>query len=441
MQQLRRQHIIGKAVRDMTRRAAAWMLLILLVLPLCLLTSCGEDPYAELPPEAEGRTVITVGVWLDYGPLQWELDEFNESQDEVWAVRKNYLQPGDDADVDASKQRMYADLATNNRPDLYYMISYDAATLRKGGYIADWYPLMEADPDFHMEDYQTNIWELLETDGHLYQLCTSFRLYGMEAPGMDPGRTGWTLEEFDDWMNANDLTVGRERLLQLMLWYGTQFEYIDLKTKTCQFETPAFYDWLAYLQSLPSDDSWNQPIKVASIYGPDHHEYYHRVENYYPRVVGLPSQNRSGPGIDIYDSYSLSSDTKHPEACWAFARWLLSYEKQSKQETGIPIRRDVWELQLYRAGLDGDNEESLFHGYANPQEYGKPYPAMPEEEIEYLRENVANASYVALGSLEYSDVTAIVEEEVLAYLAGDKTAEDCAHIIQSRVSTMLAEQE
>ena len=66
---------------------------------------------------------------------------------------------------------------------------------------------------------------------------------------------------------------------------------------------------------------------------------------------------------------------------------------------------------------------------------------MPEEEIEYLRESVANASYVALGSLEYSDVTAIVEEEVLAYLAGDKTAEDCAHIIQSRVSTMLAEQE
>ena len=439
MQQLRRPHNSGKAVRDMARRAAAWMLLVLLLLPL--LTSCAKKDNVDLPPEAEGRTVITVATWLDYGPLQWKLDEFNESQDEVWAVLRSYLQPGNDGDADASKQRMYADLATNNRPDLYYMISYDAATLRKGGYIADWYPLMEADPDFHMEDYQTNIWEQLETDGRLYQLCVSFDLYGMEAPGLGPGRTGWTLEEFDDWMNANNLSIGWEQLLKMMLWYGTQFEYIDLETKTCQFETPAFYDWLAYLQSLPSDDSWNQPIKVASIYGPDHHEYYHRVEDYYPRVVGLPSQRRSGPGIDIYDSYSLSSDTKHPEACWAFARWLLSYEQQSELETGIPLRRDVWEQQLYRAGLDGDNEESLFYRHSNRWDMSKPYPAMPEEEIEYLRESVANANYVSLGAFDYADVTAIVEEEVLAYLAGDKTAEDCAHIIQSRVSTMLAEQE
>lgn len=439
MQKLRRPHIIGKAVRDMTRRVAAWMLLVLLMIPL--LTSCAKNDNAELPPEAEGRTVITVGVWLDYGTLQRDLDEFNESQDEVWAVLKSYLQPGDDGDAEASIQRMYADLATNNRPDLYYMVSYDAAAMRKGGYIADWYPLMEADPEFHKEDYQTNIWEQLETDGCLYQLCASFNLYGMEAPGLDPGRTGWTLEEFDGWMNANDLTVGRELLLKMMLWYGTQFEYIDLENKTCQFETPAFYDWLAYLQSLPSDDSWDQPIGARRIYGPHNHEYHHRVDGYYPRVAGLPSQNRTGPGIDVSDSYALSSDTKHPEACWAFARWQLSYEWQNELMDGIPIRRDVWESQLYRAGLDGDNEESLFHGYANPQEYGKPYPAMPEEEIEYLRESVANASYVALGSLEYSDVTAIVEEEVLAYLAGDKTAEDCAHIIQSRVSTMLAEQE
>ena len=50
----------------MTRRAAAWMLLVLLLLPL--LTSCAKKDNIDLPPEAEGRAVITVATWLDYGP-------------------------------------------------------------------------------------------------------------------------------------------------------------------------------------------------------------------------------------------------------------------------------------------------------------------------------------------------------------------------------------
>ena len=441
----KRPHNSGKAVRDMARRAAAWMLLILLVLPLCLLTACGEDPYAGLPPEAKGRTVIMVGTMLDYGALQMELDEFNKAQDEIWAVLKVYMDRDIDSTMKAALQRTYAELSTGNRPDIYNMVSFDAATLRKAGYLADWYPLMDADPEFHMEDYQTNIWEQLETDGHLYQLCVSFDLYGMEVPGLDPGRTGWTLEEFADWAEEHELTIEQNTLLKMMLWYGTQFEYINLENKTCQFETPAFYEWLAYLRTLPEEvDDEDVTLQAGCIAGPERHESTHRLEDYYPRVVGLPSQNRTGPGISIRDSYALSSDTKHREACWTFARWQLSYERCNtwpNSANGISIRRDVWESQLYRAGLDGDNEESLVYRNYNRWDEDKPYPAMPEEEIEYLRESVANASYVSLGFFDYEDVTAIVEEEVLAYLAGDKTAEDCAHIIQSRVSTMLAEQE
>ncbi len=37
------------------------------------------------------------------------------------------------------------------------------------------------------------------------------------------------------------------------------------------------------------------------------------------------------------------------------------------------------------------------------------------------------------------DVTKIVEEEILACLAGDKTAEECARLIQERVSILLSE--
>ena len=60
-----------------------------------------------------------------------------------------------------------------------------------------------------------------------------------------------------------------------------------------------------------------------------------------------------------------------------------------------------------------------------------------EAEFQIVENIIANGIFVPENVNE--DIWSIIEEETAAYFAGDKSAEEVAHIIQSRVGLMLAE--
>ena len=62
---------------------------------------------------------------------------------------------------------------------------------------------------------------------------------------------------------------------------------------------------------------------------------------------------------------------------------------------------------------------------------------MSEAEFEIIEDVVYNGTFVPRSI--NSDIWNIIEEETAAYFAGDKSAEDVAHIIQSRIGLLLAE--
>lgn len=457
--------------------------ILVFALGLCVFTSCAAPVVPS--EEKDDRTVIPVATWLDRETSHTKkiVNLFNAAQDEIRIEIVTY-DPGETTTIAASLERAYMSFLSGDTPDLYHTQSFDASKLRNAGLIEDWYPVMAADPSFDMGDYQTHIWKLLETDGKLYQLSASFDLFGLGGTKELFGdRTGWTLAEFEQFLQEHADTIGttQARMLQLMLWYGSQFDFIDSKSKTCNFESEEFIDWLSFLSRLPKAESAVKQLTVARVgnivrFASDsfsRNDFIPGADSWsdpqfwnYMRYTGLPNMNGDGPAVTIDDTYALSSTTKHKDACWTFMKWLLSYETQEllfaytdhdsmqqQKEFGfnawsmaIPIRADLWEEILARAQLDSSHEESMFYGRGshNILEDGTrvlvdPYPGLPEEEINYLRNIVANADRASLGFFDYQSITAIVEEEVLAYLAGDKTAEECAHLIQSRVSILLAE--
>ena len=435
-----------------TRRTALLALVLALLCGLFLSSCSGPDAAGEHIPDGRIKITLAAVFMYDNYPLRQVVNGFNESQEDIWVEIVTYMDPEFETDVDAAAQRMYASFTSGRPADLY--LRMDVYKLRNAGLITDWYPIMRADTAFDFNDYQTHIWELFESDGALYHLAVSFDLFGIGGPEeLYGGRTGWTYDEFRTFLAENsDMTsVDQERFLQYSLWYGTQFSYVDPEAKTCEFECASFYDWLALLKELPLDYPQEQEIGPARIQGLDSHDSNYRRNGYYVRVVGVPTPDASGPGVAIQDGFALSSQTAHPEACWAFVKWLLAPEQQERYYSwGVPMSKAVWESQLERAALDGSNENSLFAGSrdlsAEPilvdGEWQSAYhPGMPQEEIDYVRQAVADASYITIGFHDYEDITYIVEEEVLAYLAGDKSAEECARIIQSRVSTLLAERQ
>ena len=76
------------------------------------------------------------------------------------------------------------------------------------------------------------------------------------------------------------------------------------------------------------------------------------------------------------------------------------------------------------------NLTEMYNGYAEID--------LTDEEREFIRFMVDNAYWPGASSI--SDVMYIVFEEAGAVWVGDKTAEEAADIIQSRVSVYISEQ-
>lgn len=419
------------------------------VLCLFFLLGCSNDD----PEPSDNRTVITMATWLPT-TIQEIVDNFNASQKDIYIeLQTNYTPLKNDGDSynQASIDRMHADMLVN-QPDLYYSVSMDAAKLRNAGLIADWYPVMAADETFDSSEYQTHIWNLLETDGKLYQLAASFDIFGIGGPAELYGDLGgFTIDAFETFLreHTDQLYIEQDRMLQIMLWYGTHMDFIDRETWTCDFETTDFLEILQFLNALPAVPQLGMEVNVARVSGAADHYNNYRKNAYYTRVIGSPSRYSSGPAVAIGDTFALSSTTEHLDACWTFIKWMLSQEIQSELYMGgygIPIRTDVWEESLDRAQLGGEDERSLFYGYTvgdakfmDGELLATYVEGLSKTEADYLRQLVEHVDRAAEGYFDYEDITAIVEEEVLSYLSGDKTAEECTHLIQERVNILLAE--
>ena len=116
--------------------------------------------------------------------------------------------------------------------------------------------------------------------------------------------------------------------------------------------------------------------------------------------------------------------TKHPEACWAFLKdWLL-------HPNAIPAYDPLLREDFLEAKSDAPRvEEGFFDTSLTP-------PLTDEEEQSF---------YHLLDAIEHTtlcDETAmgIIREEAAAFFAGQRSAEETARLIQSRMSLYISEQ-
>lgn len=125
--------------------------ILVLALGLCVFTSCAAP--AEQAEETENRTVITIATWLnrEFDSIRKIVNLFNAAQDEIRVEIVSY-DPSETETIEASVERAYMSFLAGDTPDLYYTVSFDAAVLRNGGLITDWYPVMLSDPSFNMDE-------------------------------------------------------------------------------------------------------------------------------------------------------------------------------------------------------------------------------------------------------------------------------------------------
>ncbi len=435
-------------------------------------------------------TVLTVAIsrplWDQV--VQDTIADFNKSHTGARIMLLDYSTYATGENITAGSERLALDMAAGICfPDIVVGRPGEDASidliLDKGRY-TDLYPLLDADPELSRDAILDCVLRTFDDHGKLWCLSNYFMFDTLlvhpdvlEACGLS-GRTSWTLSEFLDFAEnlpeGVELTDGATQTSAIHGFLGNYGlgAFFDRDAGVCSFDSPDFIRWLRFTESLPKDEAElkkRSPVFAASeaekydfkmngkvalveggafLYGqfPDLEATFGRKDWV---MIGYPGV---GTEISAQTVYAIASTCTEPELAWEFVRSAVFSERNTFTYNGeddlLPVLKDRFE-----AGM-----EPLYHAeyiqYFNGMRQSHPRPDPPttyadlrspgyiiaftEEDAAHITESLSSAG-VPLSKRIPDEVTAILNEELSAFLAGHGSAEDCAGKIQSRVSIWLAE--
>jgi len=243
--------------------------------------------------------------------------------------------------------------------------------------------------------------------------------------------------------------MDRESFLNVMIQF-TGTEFVDWHTGQANFDSEEFIRLLNLALLLHPREEWRDEWGDISSYtrmlrGEQLLEFafLSDTERFaeYPaalgeiRVLGIPTGQGGVHVLRPGGGMGINAQTEHPDAAWDFLRRFLLPE--ARVEVGFPVRRDLFEAQIERA-----MSPNIENGVEIPRQIGMgdglviEYYAMTNEMVAHLRDITDTA--IPAGRFDQG-LWDIVQEEVLVFFAGDRTAENTARIIQNRVQTYLSE--
>jgi ABC-type glycerol-3-phosphate transport system substrate-binding protein len=314
--------------------------------------------------------------------------------------------------------------------------------MAKKGYLTDLEPLFQEDPDLSLDVFLPGIVEAEQTkNGGLYAMPTFFyfrTLAGLTEYVGEP--RDWSYSDLLELAESKpeDMTLfwsSRTDFLETLL-YSSVSQFADIQTGTCDFQNQEFYDLLTLCRDyLPEEepeyqgeDVFSAPgligkqIMLLGVYS--YGSLASFAQDYLEplsdggSLIGYPDTAGNGTQLLLRGEFSICAQSSHPAGAWAFLRSLYDYDLQY----GIgrfyySIRQDAFEARL----------DSWWENASDCTEAQK----------QQIKDLVYGASQDVTW---FSPVIDIILEEVPAFFAGDKTAQETADIIENRVKIYLAEQ-
>lgn len=219
---------------------------------------------------------------------------------------------------------------------------------------------------------------------------------------------------------------------------GQQNRFIDWENRTAAFETEEFYQLLALCVEYAArdwpdtDGATYEELCRDSLCAADlftsYRDYLVNVNLHgreYP-LYGYPTSSGQAYKIGTCsDGCAIYAGSEKKEGAWEFLESLLGETHQKWQRAhdfGFPIRRTVLaELRAEGAELMVDREKKT----------------MTENEFQIVDNVLQSGTFTR--TVINRDIWVIIEEESAFCFAGDKSVEEVAHTIQSRVEMLLNE--
>lgn len=399
---------------------------------------------SEREADAEQRIELVYGTLNRDAPadIRAAIMAFNQENDKYYVTVRSYYSEEELWGV--SVQRFIADMAAGNAPDMIDISALENyyEPLVNNGYLENLLPYLEQSE--YKDDLLWNVLNAYEADGGLYLLAPQFFFYGVLLhPEYACPPEEWNTDTFlamleENKWEKNIYNIYQSNPLRLLeyMFNSRQEEFIDREQGTVSFETQAFTDMLVlckeYAENHPvEEDCWDNRNNLCSERIFNFFIQYISYTDVYGReyqIYGYPTADGQVYQVSSSDSCAIYAGSAHKEGAWEFLESLLKEENQKYHPTmqpGIPIRRSV---------LENMKEEEWKDEVCK---VGNEMVTMSEAEFEIIENIVYNGEFAP--RCINADIWNIIEEETAAYFAGDKSAEEVAHIIQSRVGLLVAE--
>jgi len=401
-------------------------------------------------------------------------------------------------DPDAEKDYRYrvnTEIMSGGGADVCALDVLPVHIYQAGGTFDNLREYMDNDPDFDISRYRANIFDAMTTDTGMFVMPVFYTFFVFAY-----NKDLFTDEEAETLSKLN--TAGYDELIALskeafdrqggdtyIFGYTNSFrmasemfsqnydDFIDHKSKKANFTDGKFvgmldkireYEEAGYIESYRKQtDIWNEAEEPpASAFDSaeewletfrkyETEEYfitYHNSLSLYmlfikdpatPRPVGVGNLAQGGiAGIKSADggkasfsnrmSFGINENSGNKKTAWEFIKYLLSEEMQASDDlmmlTGHPINKDAFNKK----------EESQIKSLLKGSDYGL-YESDQETADAYMALMDRYASQINTYGFHNQTVIDIVATEIEAYFAGEKTADEAARVLQSKLAIYLSE--
>lgn len=421
------------------------------------------------PADIPDKEVITLASMYTDSEMKNRIAEFNKTSEKYRIMLKEYNQYNSAEDYMGGYTQMNADIVAGNMPDILVVDdNMPISSYISKGLLADLYDFIDKDEEFNREDFLQNVFDAYSVDGKLYTMVPSFQVWTVLGKTADVGtERGWTMQDLQNVMASKPegtSIFGEETSRDSIMWYATMMalpQFMNMETGECNFDSQGFMDLLAFLKEFPTEidpsiwedpESWEKResqyregrtlLQTASISQAQDMIYNIRATWGEPiTYIGFPTAEGEGSVIIPNSRFAISAKSKCKEGAWEFLRYYLTDEYQEKVYS-MPVSKEMWEKQTRKAmekrlWVDETTGETHYEDYTmwvgDQQIVIDP---LSQEEVDAFKDFV-----LSVNKTQYYDqsIIDIINEEAAPYYEGQKSVEEVAEIIQSRIQIYVDE--
>ena len=426
------------------------------------------------PSDQAGKddSQIIVATLKKRDSMQEFINAFNSSQEEYHAKLVSY------ENYENPEQRLNIDIATGNAPDIIEVSENVGEkgmdqrpvdlldVLDKKGALEDLRPYLEADPIIGAEDLMEKPLQLLETDGKLTRLAPVFYLCcAIGSRKVLGGRLTWNWEDYARicgqqpqktvFSNFNHSGPVGTWLWSFQCSYR---QYVDISAGEVHFQDGNFARHMGMLKELLEDREsvksgvgfvWQYRMEGFELL--DLEEYIgindrnrYALEKNDLQFIGLPTDSGNGVALDFPSQFVVLASSDKKEGAWQLLSSLWKRAENLTYFEGFPMVKSEFEYKKACAMTEKEykNKKGKYY-YRDEQGNHCPYDyvyasmmpgyAITKRQMKNIMDiiELADTRYMPSGGRMF---------EIVYDLDDEKTAEEMAEELQSRIGLYISEQ-